>query len=128
MRRHVWLLLALLVMSACAREDPGRAALRLRLTQAAPLSKEDLGRLLDEVGRSIAGKTIRMEQNAVTRDLEEPQKAAVLGMLTDRAGAFDEGIRTEGGATWRVINEPADSPSAEIEATRRMSIDVNTFL
>ena len=64
----------------------------------------------------------------MTQDLEVSQRASVLGMLTDRKGAFDEGLRTEAGSTWRVINEPADSPSAEIESTRRMSIDIETFL
>jgi hypothetical protein len=123
------MLVASLVISACGqREDPARVELRSRLKQDARLSNEDLGRELDEVSRTLAGKTVRFKQDSVTGTLNEEQRSVVLGMLTDRAGVYDEGVRTTGGATLRVINAPGRSLNSEYEATRRLLVDAETFL
>jgi len=120
----VWVLTA-----ACGRaEDPARLALRDRLEQDAPLSDGDLGRLRAEVSRSMAGKTFLIKQGETTQALSEEQRAVVFGMLSEPAGMFDEGVRQESGATVRVLNAPGRSTSSEIEASRRLSIDVETFL
>jgi hypothetical protein len=116
-------------MSACGRpEDPARVELRERVKQDARLSNEELGRLLDEVGRTVQGKTFRIKDDAGTRDLTEDQRDVVFGMLTDRAGLYDEGPRLEAGTTVRVLNAPGVSSNAEIEASRRLWVDVETFL
>jgi hypothetical protein len=123
-----WLLAATLI-SACAKpEDPARAALRVRLKQSAPLSNADLGPALDEVGRSIAGRTVRAKTDTVTRELNREQLEVVLGMLTNHVGVYDEGLRTEGGTTLRVVNAPGVSASPEYSAARKLWIDVDTFL
>lgn len=127
--RVVSLLLLCLALSGCGQpEDPARAALRARLKQAAPLSSEELGRVLDEVDRGLAGKTIRVREDDVLQELVEPRRDAVLGILSYRAGVFDEGLRIAGGTTLRVINAPGRSSNAELDAARLLMIDADTLL
>jgi hypothetical protein len=121
-------LAAALLVSSCAREDPARSALRARLEQQEKLSTEEIGRVLDEVGRSLEGRTIRIVDGPSTSDLDEAQREVVLGMLTERAGIFDEGLQSAGGSALRVLNAPGRSENPEIEASRRLFIDVRTFL
>ena len=123
-----WLLAAVLI-SACAKpEDPARAALRARLKESASLSNEELGRALDEVGRGVEGKAVRMKQDMATPELNQEQREVVLGMLTNHVGVYDEGLRTEGGRTLRVLNAPGVSSNPEYSAARKLWIDVDTFL
>jgi hypothetical protein len=49
-------------------------------------------------------------------------------ILTNAAGVFDEGLQRENGRSFRVLNGPGRSDNAEIEATNRLWIDVDTFL
>jgi hypothetical protein len=49
-------------------------------------------------------------------------------MLSNRAGVYDEGLRREGKTTYRVLNAPGRSNNAEIEASQRLWIDVETFV
>ena len=128
MVRAILLFLACAVMSVCERaEDPARVALRLRLTQQAPLSSEDLARFREEVSRSLVDKRVRIRSGAVSSEMTPDQRSAVLGMLTDPAGEYDEGLRQEAGTTFRVLNAPGLSSDSEIEATRRLWVDVETF-
>ena len=122
------LLLASVVFSACAREDPARAALRERIKVEGRLSDEDLTQLMDEASRGLEGKTVRIRDDAQTREPTPLERSVVLGMLENRAGVFDEGLRTDNGVVSRVLNAPGESPNAEIEATRRLWIDVETLL
>lgn len=127
--RVVGLLLMSLVISGCGpKEDPARTALRVRLKQEIRLTDEELGRELDEVSRTVAAKTVRFQQDGATRELNEQQREDVLGMLTNRAGVYDEGLRVDGGATVRIVNAPGRSLNSEYEATRRLLVDVETFL
>ena len=122
-------LLICFAISGCGRaEDPARVELRERLKQAASLSGEELGRLRDEVSRNIAGKTILARQGETTQALNEEQRIVVFGMLTEPIGMFDEGVREEGGLTFRVLNAPGISSNSEIEVARRLWIEVETFL
>ena len=124
----LWLL-ACVLLSACGRgEGPGAVALRPRLAQDARLSSEELDHLRDEIGRAIAGKTVRIKEGAAVRTMTEEERTVILGMLTEPAGMFDEGVRREGSVTVRVLNAPGRSLNSEIEATRRLSIDVQTLL
>jgi hypothetical protein len=124
-----WLLLSGLAISTCARpEDPARVELRQRLEQEARLSDQELGRLCDEVGRTIEGRAFRIKDGDATKELIGEQHSVVFGMLSNRAGLFDEGLRREGGITYRVLNGPGRSNNAEIEAAQRLWIDVETFL
>ena len=89
---------------------------------------DELKRFIDEAARSVAGKTVRIRQGNVTSELDAEQREVVLGMLTETAGVYDQGLRTEGGVVSRVLNAPGLSPNPEIESTRRLWIDVETFL
>jgi outer membrane lipoprotein-sorting protein len=122
------LLLTCAVCSACgAREDPARTELRERLEQGATLSSEELARFRAEVSKSVEGQ-IFVTVGPVAQELDAEQRATVFGMLTEPAGMFDEGIRREQGVTFRVLNAPGRSTSQEIEASRRLWVDVETFL
>ncbi len=127
--RALSLLLLCSAIAACGQaEDPVRVALRARLKQEAALSVEDLNRVRAEVIRAMAGKTFLIKQGDATPVLDEEQRIVVFGMLTEPIGLFDEGVRQEGGVTVRVLNAPGRSANSEIEASRRLSIDVQTFL
>lgn len=102
--------------------------LRVRLAQEGQLSADEVGRVFDQVDQALQGKTIRVARGATTSDLSAPEREVVLGMLRDRAGVFDEGLRSGGGRRARVFNAPAASNNPEIEATRRLFVDVETFL
>jgi hypothetical protein len=128
MARVLALLSTCLIALACGpAEDPARAELRERLKQESPLSNEDLARVRDEVGKAMAGKTF-LKEGAATPELDAAEREVVFGMLTDPAGMFDEGLRTKSGTTFRVLNAPGLSGNAEIEASRRLLVDVETFL
>jgi hypothetical protein len=128
-RRIVWVLLLCGAVAACGRpEDPARVQLRERLRQKPQLSTEDLTRVRTEVGKAIAGRKVRIKEGAVARDLNEEQRAVVLGMLTEPAGLFDEGLHEEANGTFRILNAPGESTNPEIEASRRLWIDIQTFL
>ena len=124
-----WLLLSGLATWTCARpEDPARVELRARLQQEVRLSDEELGRFCNEVARTVEGKSFRIKYGEAPRALSAEQHAAVFGMLSNRAGLYDEGLRRDGGINYRVLNGPARSNNAEIEASQRLWIDVETFL
>ena len=117
------------MMSSCGRpEDPARTALRARLKQDTRLSGGELKRLLDEVGLTIAGRTFRLKQGDATQALNEEQRDVVFGMLINSAGVFDEGLRSQDGGTFRVLNAPGKPLSSEIEGTRRLWVDVETLV
>jgi hypothetical protein len=118
-----------LVTCVCARsEDPARTALKIRLKQPAQIPNDQLPAVLEQVRSATARKTVRIREGAGTHDLDPDQRSIVLGMLSSPAGMFDEGLRQENGATFRVLNAPGEPLNAEIEATRRLWIDVETLL
>jgi hypothetical protein len=115
--------------SACApAESPARIALRARLEQEARLSNDELGRLSDEITRNIEGKTVRITDSGGAQVPGAEPQAEVFSVLHNRIGVFDEGLRREGGTTYRVLNGPGKSDNAEIEASQRLWIDVGTLL
>jgi hypothetical protein len=121
--------LALAALSAgCAEpEDPARAALRARLKQEAGLTPAELDQLRAEVGRTIADRAVLIEAGDGPREMDRERRETVLGMLTEPVGMYDEGLRTRDGDTFRVLNAPGVSDTMEIEAVRRLWIDVETF-
>ena len=128
MGRVLALILTCVAAAGCApAEDPARAELRDRLKQEAPLSDADLARLREEVRKAMAGKTF-LKEGAAAPELDAAEREVVFGMLTDPAGMFDEGLRTKSGTTFRVLNAPGLSGNAEIEASRRLLVDIDTFL
>ena len=115
----------LLGAPACARpEDPARSQLRTRLEQPDTLTPEEVGRVFDEISRTLQGKKVRAVRDGVATDLAADEREIVLGMLSDRVGVFDEGLRS----MMRVFNAPGLSTNPEIEAVRRLFVDVRTLL
>jgi hypothetical protein len=118
-----------LLLTACAKpEDPARVALRTRLKASATMSSDEIAGMFDQVGHALEGKTVRSRLSNVTQDLDAVQKEAALGMITNRVGVFDEGIRTLNGRTVRVMNAPGRPSNAELDAARHLMIDVETLL
>ncbi len=103
-------------------------ALRERASQEARLLDAELATFREEVARSIGGKKVSLSAVGMTRPLTEDERPMILGMLENPAGMFDEGLKTEDGVLLRVLNAPAESTNAEIEAARRLYVDVQTFL
>lgn len=130
--------LSLLIAGCATPEDPARIELRARLKQTAVLSEQELGRMLNEVDRSIGDKVVRFTQEAVpgelsagelsAGELSKDQREVVFGMLTNHNGVYDEGLSTSGDAAVRVFNAPGLSLHAEYSAARRLFVDLETFL
>jgi hypothetical protein len=127
-RRAALILLATISLASCAPREirRGRSPLATEAAVAA-LSGRD-GRVFEEVSRALQGKTIRIVRGSTATDLGEAERDVVLGMLADRTGVFDEGLRSGGGRQARVFNAPGQSNNPEIEASRRLFVDVETFL
>ena len=128
-RRIAVLFVVLIVVAGCTpAENPDRAELLARLAQEGQLSQEEIARVFEQVDQALQHKTIRVVRGATSTALGDAERSVVLGMLGDRAGVFDEGLRSGGGRRARVFNAPGLSNNPEIEATRRLFIDVETFL
>ena len=105
-------------VSACAPpESPARTELRSRLAQPAQLSADELDRLCAEIEKSIEGKTVRITDAGGSPVQGAEPQAEVLSVLRNRTGLFDEGLRREGEATYRILNGPGQSDNAEVEAS-----------
>lgn len=76
----------------------------------------------------MADMAFLIKEGETTRALSEEQRTVVFGMLAEPIGMFDEGVREEGGLTFRVLNAPGISSNSEIEVARRLWIEVETFL
>jgi hypothetical protein len=121
--------IAALALQACRpAEDPARVTLRERLVQRAPLTPEELTSLLNDLSRTLEGKVVKSMVAGETHDLSDRQRYDVLGMLTDRQGVFDEGLRTSGNRAFRILNAPAQSSNMEMDASRRLLIDTQSLL
>jgi hypothetical protein len=119
---------ACLALSACAApEDPARREVRERVGREGSLSPDELARFRTEVGKAIDGRTI-LRGGPPSEALTAEQRVEVLGVLTDPVGVFDEGLEARDGGHYRVLNAPGRSSSQEIEAYRRLWIDVETLL
>ncbi len=116
-------------MAACSKpEDPARAALRQRLTQPGQVTPEELARVREEVSKALVDKKVRIKTGTDVADMTDEQNLTVLGMLVEPAGMFDEGLREEAGVSVRVLNSAGLSESSEVEASRRLLVDIETFL
>ena len=122
------LLLSGLAMSCTRAEDPARVDMRERLRQETHLSGEELAHFCNEVTRTVAGTSFRIKDGEATRELSREQQDVIFGMLTNRAGLYDEGLRREDGTSYRVLNAPGRSDNAEIEASQRLWIAVETLI
>jgi hypothetical protein len=117
-----------LIAACAAPEDAARVELRERLKESRQLTGDELGRLRAEVNRAIAGKRFRIQEGDATRTFDDEQRRLVFGMLDEPVGMFDEGLVTDEGAAFRVLNSPGESANPEIEASRRLWIEVESLL
>lgn len=123
-----WLTYAVLLTGCGSGEAEVPAALRERLHQETRLTDAELGQVRMEVGRRVADRPIRLAEGGASRVLDADERGGVLEVLTLEAGVFDEGVRREGARTFRVLNGPARSTNAEIEASQRLWVDADTLL
>jgi len=126
------LVLVLAAAFACAScqsaENKARAEFSARLKDKKALTREELVRLYDEIGRALGRHKLLAKQGAVTRELDERQQAAVLGMLSDPTLVGDSGVRADGTRTLRGLNANGTPATSEIDATQFLWIDVDRFL
>lgn len=120
---------ALCVVALCAVAcgAPDRAV-KERLAAPAKLTQEEMAQTLQAVGRAMNGRSPRVKQGAVTRPLDERERAQVFDVLADARGLEDVGIKQIDNVNVRGLRVPATSPQSEIEATGTVWIDVNTLL
>jgi hypothetical protein len=111
-----------------AGEDAERSSLRARLKQPARLTPEELTRVLDEVAHSLAGRSVQFVRNGSVENPTDQQRDIVLGMLSEPAGVFDEGLRIDERPSLRVLNAPGRSANRELDAARKLFIDTDTLL
>jgi hypothetical protein len=123
--KPIFISIVMLCAIACAGPD---RAIKARLASAERLSRDDIARVLEATGRAMAGRPPRARQGAVTRPLDEKERAQVFDVLADPYGLEDVGIQHIGDATVRGLRAPATSPQSEIEANATVWIDVATLL
>jgi hypothetical protein len=125
----VCLLAAAFACASCqSAEEKARAEFSVRLKQPKPLTREELVRFYDEIGRALGRRKLLAKQGAVTRELDERQQAAVLGMLSDPTLVGDAGVRVEQARTLRGLSANGTPPTSEIEATQLLWIDADRCL
>ena len=122
-----------IAMAGCASPepaDPARAKATDRLRQDAQLTIEELDHLRAEILRAIGDRAFAIEGDVAKANpaLAEERRKAVFSMLTEPAGLFDEGLRDENGTRLRILNAPGWAPTSEIDAARRLWIDVDTLI
>jgi hypothetical protein len=122
----------LAVAFACAScqsaEEKARAEFSVRLKQQKQLTREELVRFYDQIGRALGRRQLLAKQGAITRELDERQQAAVLGMLSDPTLVGDAGVRVEQERTLRGLSANGTPPTSEIEATQLLWIDADRYL
>jgi hypothetical protein len=128
-RALAFFLAAAFACAACpSAADKARADFSARLKQRTQLTREELVRLYDEIGRALGRRKLLAKQGAVTRELDERQQAAVLGMLSEPSLVGDAGVHVEQGRTLRGLSANGTPPTSEIEATQLLWIDTDSFL
>jgi hypothetical protein len=128
-RALVFVLAAAFAGVSCqSAEEKARAEFSARLKQQKQLTREELVRLYDEIGRALGRRILLAKQGAVTRELDERQQAAVLGMLSDPTLVGDGGVKVDQGRTFRGLTANGTPPTSEIDATQLLWIDADRFL
>jgi hypothetical protein len=122
----VWLVA---ISAACRSPDESaRDQFRVRLRNAAPLSRDDMRRLMDEIARAMSGKVARVQEGPITRELDDRGRSAIFELLTGRIGVDDAGPRIVGRTTLRGLRGPATPSTSEIDATQTLWVDTDTLL
>ena len=116
------------VLACQAAEDPARASMRARLKQDARLTPEEVRGLFAQIAPGIAGKELQVTQGALTRTLEDRERASVLGMLSDPGEVYDGGLKVDGKSVWRGLKTGGTTAVSELDATQTLWIDVDSFL
>jgi hypothetical protein len=122
------IVLATFSVACQSAEDRARAEFRTRLKREARLTPQELQRVFDEIAPVIAGKSVRVREGAITRQLNEEQRLSVLGVLTDPSAVYDAGLKMQGTETWRGLKTGGTPVMSEIDAMQTLWIDVETLL
>jgi hypothetical protein len=128
--RLLCLLIAIAALSAACQspEQKARAEFSTRLKQDRRLTPDELRRLFDEIAPVVATRPLHATEGALTRVLDEQQRVAVLGMLSDPTAVYDGGLRLASKGTWRGVKTGGTPVMSEIDATQTLWIDVDTFV
>src|SRR3954467_11614476 len=82
-RAGLLLIAAAFAFAACqSREEKARAEFSARLKQQRQLTPEEMVRLYEEIGRTLGARNLLGKRGPVTRERDEREQAAVLGMLS----------------------------------------------
>jgi hypothetical protein len=128
-RALIFLVAAACAFAACqSREEKARAEFSARLKDQRQLTSQEMVRFYEEIGRALGTRKMRAKQGAVTRELDEREQAAVLGMLSDPTLVGDSGVRVQGARTLRGLHASGTPRTSEIEATQSLWVDVDSFV
>lgn len=123
------MVITLAMAAACvATDDPARAGLRARLNQQARLTPEEIRRLFDQIAPAIADKKLSVREGALTRTLNDEQRTAVLGLLSDPGAVYDIGLKTDGKHAWRGLRTGGTTAMSELDAMQTLWIDIDSFV
>src|SRR3954467_1444045 len=79
----LFLIAAAFAFAGCqSREEKARAEFSARLKQQRQLTPEEMVRLYEEIGRTLGARNLLGKRGPVTRERDEREQAAVLGMLS----------------------------------------------
>ena len=115
-------------LAACHSEDPSRAAMRGRLKLEARLTPDEIRQFFQFIAQEIANKKLSATQGALTRALDDQERASVLGLLSEPDAVYDAGMRSMGMTTLRGLKTGATPVLSELDATQTLWIDVDTFV
>ena len=103
-------------------------AMRARLKQETRLTPDEIRRLFDVMAPAIAGQKVAVREGALTRVLDEEQRTAVLGMLSDPGAVYDGGLKIDGANSWRALKTGGTAPLVELDATQTLWVDADSFI
>ena len=102
--------------------------MRVRLKEERRLTPDEIRAFFDQIAPEVADKKVRVRQGAVTRELSADERTSVLGILSDPARVYDEGLRHEGSGMWRGLTTGATPAMSELDAMQTLWIDVDSFV
>jgi hypothetical protein len=101
--------------------------MRSRLKQPSRLSADEIHQVFNQIAPVIAGRRVFVRQGALTRMLDDQERASVLGMLSDPAAVYDAGMKVDGNSIWRGLRTGGTPAMSELDANQTLWVDADTF-
>lgn len=102
--------------------------MRARLKEERRLTPDEIRAFFDQIALVVGDRKVNVKQGAITRELSSEERASVLRMLSDPNSVYDEGLRREGGSTWRGLTTGATPATSELDAMQTLWFDVDSFV